>query len=254
MRVIALSKDSTVLLRRKIRVVIDVRSGKLDFSREKNHGCSLISPIRKLRRSTPGLSIGFFHLHGSGRTPRARLHTAPRQVRNSRWRKRGNGYERDRGRSWFGGQSGAKLPGKAGRDTSVRRRSAGAESRGWLTPSRGQPPVADHPSSDKDSFSNPATSLGTSGTFLLEQCRCRSRTRYDGRRPSRAWRGPRLPAPPRRRRCGRQWRRTHRGASSETGRLRQQQVSLGHSLGRTKNASPASSRHKESGTSRTTYR
>src|SRR5467141_1746675 len=40
-RVIALPEDSTVLLSRKIRVVINMRGGKLDFSREKNHGVRL---------------------------------------------------------------------------------------------------------------------------------------------------------------------------------------------------------------------
>src|SRR5258708_7075598 len=99
-RVIALSKDSTVLLSRKIRVVVDMRGGKLDFSREKNHGCSLILPIRELLRSTPGLSIGFFHLRGSGRTPRAQLHTAPRRVRNKKGRKKGKEYTRELDRDW----------------------------------------------------------------------------------------------------------------------------------------------------------
>src|SRR6266436_10303899 len=41
MLIVALAKDTTVLLHRKIRVVVEVRGGKFDFSREKNHGVRL---------------------------------------------------------------------------------------------------------------------------------------------------------------------------------------------------------------------
>src|SRR5260370_6842641 len=125
-----------VLLGRKIRVVVDMRGGKLDFSREKNHGCSLILPIGELRRSTPGLSIGFFPLHGFGGTPKAQLRTAPRRARNKRWGRMGNGYEPDQNRSWFGGRSRARLLGKPEKDTSALRHSTGAVSQGALTPPR----------------------------------------------------------------------------------------------------------------------
>src|SRR5713226_9725287 len=117
--IVALSKNAAVFLCREIRVVIEMRGGKLNFSREKNHGCSLISPIRELQRNTPGLSIRFFPLHGSGRTPRAQLYRAPRRAHNRRCTRRGNGYERDQSRSSFGGQAGAKPRGKAERGTSV---------------------------------------------------------------------------------------------------------------------------------------
>src|SRR6266481_714864 len=110
----------------------------------------------------------------------------------------GNGYEPSQNRSWFGGGLGARLLGKAEKDTSSLRRSEGAESKGGLTPSRETQPLECRPSSDRDFSSSPATSLETSGTFLLEQYRCRSRTRCDGPRPSRAWRGRRPPEPRRR--------------------------------------------------------
>src|SRR2546427_2632920 len=73
----------------------------------------------------------------------------------------GNGYEPSQNRSWFGGRSGARLLGKAEKDTSSLRRSEGAESKGGLTPSRETQPMECRPSSDRDSFSSPATSLGT---------------------------------------------------------------------------------------------
>src|SRR2546430_16214784 len=82
----------------------------------------------------------------------------------------GNGYEPSQNRSWFGGPSGARLLGKAEKDTSSLRRSEGAESKGGLTPSRETPPMECRPSSDRDSFSSPATSLGTSGTCARKQC------------------------------------------------------------------------------------
>src|ERR1700687_267409 len=105
----------------------------------------------------------------------------------------GNGYEPDQNRSWFDGQLGTKLPGKAEKDTSSLRRSEGAESKGGMTPSRETLPTECRPSSDRDFSSSPATSLGTSGTCARKQCPCLSRTRCDGPRPSRAWRGRRLP-------------------------------------------------------------
>jgi len=37
MGIVAFPKDSTVLLSRKIRVVIEVRGGKLDFARQMYH-------------------------------------------------------------------------------------------------------------------------------------------------------------------------------------------------------------------------
>ena len=37
-RIIALAEDAAILLRREIRVVIEVRRGKLDFARHSNHG------------------------------------------------------------------------------------------------------------------------------------------------------------------------------------------------------------------------
>src|ERR1700674_1574506 len=164
----------------------------------------------------------------------------------------GNGYEPDQNRSWFGGQLGTKLPGKAEKDTSALRRSEGAESKGGLIPPRETQPMECHPSSDRDSSSSPATSLGTSGTFLLEQCPCLSRTRCDVPRPLRAWRGRRLPGPRRKQRNGRRWRRKHRGASSETGRSRQRRVSSDHSPFHTRSASPTVGRCKESAPFHTT--
>jgi hypothetical protein len=40
MRIVAFPKDAAILFRRKIRVVVEVRSGKLDFSCDQNH-CAL---------------------------------------------------------------------------------------------------------------------------------------------------------------------------------------------------------------------
>src|SRR5467141_319644 len=158
----------------------------------------------------------------------------------------GNGYEPDQNRSPFGEQSGTKLPGKAEKDTSALRRSKGAESKGGLTPSRETQRLECRPSSDRDFSSSLATSLGTSGTFLLEQCRCQSQTRCDGPRLSRAWRGRRLPGPRRQHWNGRRWRRTHRGVSSGTGRSRQRRVSLDHLLFHTRSALLTAGRYKES--------
>src|SRR6267378_4281629 len=166
----------------------------------------------------------------------------------------GNGYEPDQNRSWFGGRSGARLLGKAEKDTSALRRSEGAVSKGGLTPSRETLPTECRPSSDRDFSSSPATSLGTSGTCARKQCPCLSRTRYDGPRPSPAWRGPRLPGPRRRHWNGRRWRRTHRGASSETDRSRPLRVRSDHLLFRTRSASPVSGRCKESALFHTTSR
>src|SRR5713101_9412853 len=52
-RVVALSKDSAILLGRKSRVMVEVRGRELDFPRKKDHGVLLTSTIRELRWSTP---------------------------------------------------------------------------------------------------------------------------------------------------------------------------------------------------------
>src|SRR5258708_3868117 len=148
----------------------------------------------------------------------------------------GNGYEADQKHSPLCEPSRTKLPGKAEKDTSALRRSKGAESKGGLTPSRETQRLECRPSSERDFSSSLATSLGTSGTFLLEQCRCQSQTRCDGPRLSRAWRGRRLPGPRRQHWNGRRWRRTHRGVSSGTGRSRQRRGGVGTLLFLTRSA------------------
>src|SRR5438309_4972273 len=70
MGIVALTKNTAVFLGRKIWVVVEMRSGKLDFAREENHTRLVILSIRGCQWRTPGPSIRFFPLRGSDRTPR----------------------------------------------------------------------------------------------------------------------------------------------------------------------------------------
>jgi hypothetical protein len=50
MRVIAFTKDPAVLFRREIWIVVEVRSGELDFAREQDHGVGLVGKVIWARR------------------------------------------------------------------------------------------------------------------------------------------------------------------------------------------------------------
>src|SRR5438270_9109408 len=77
MGIVALTKNTAVLLGRKIRVVVEMRSRKLDFACQQYHGDPFILSIRERRWRTPGPSIRFFPLRGSDRTPRAHPNIGP---------------------------------------------------------------------------------------------------------------------------------------------------------------------------------
>src|SRR2546430_17428596 len=100
MGIVALTKDRAVLLGRKIRVVVEMRSRKLDFAREENHDGLIILSIRESQWHTPGPSIRFFPIRGSDRTPIAHQNIGLPRVHNKRRRKKGNGYEPVQVRRW----------------------------------------------------------------------------------------------------------------------------------------------------------
>src|SRR5437667_8395309 len=68
MGIVALTKNTAVLLGRKIRVVVEMRSRKLDFAREENHDGLIILSIRESQRHSAGPSIRFFPLRRYERT------------------------------------------------------------------------------------------------------------------------------------------------------------------------------------------
>ena len=84
MGIVALTKNTAVLLGRKIRVVVEMRSRKLDFARQQYHGNPSILSIGERQWRTPGPSIQFFPLRGSDRTPRAHQNIGLPRVHNKR--------------------------------------------------------------------------------------------------------------------------------------------------------------------------
>src|SRR5712671_7454882 len=88
-RIIALPKNAPVLLRRKLRIVVKVRSRKLNLARNQNH-IVLINPPLSPKSVAP--SIPPFPAHAPGTMPRAHSHTAPPPVCNTGCSFPGIGY------------------------------------------------------------------------------------------------------------------------------------------------------------------